>query len=252
MIQLSHLACGYDRKTILANLNITFEAGSFSALVGPNGCGKSTLLRTLAGLQPALSGQITISNKASEKYSRRQLAQTLSFVQQKVPADLDFTAFETALMGRNPYQRRLQNESQADLDIVEQSMRKTHCWELRDSRFSQLSGGEQQRVMIARALAQQTPVMLLDEPIANLDIAHQFEILQLLSDLNQSQHSTILLVIHDLNLAYQYCRQILILHQGSAVYQGPIEQGLTPQCIREVFGVSATLKEQSLQLSALR
>ena len=115
-------------------------------------------------------------------------------------------------MGRNPYQHHLQNESQEDWDIVENAMKQTNTWHLRFSLPSQMSGGELQRVMIARALAQQTPVLLLDEPTSNLDIAHQFEIMELLSAINRNEHKTILIVVHDLNLALRYCPQALLLH----------------------------------------
>ena len=173
-------------------------------------------------------------------YPARLLAQKVAFVRQHAQTDFDFSAFETVLMGRNPYQRRLQNESQADWDIVEQCMRQTATWHLRFAKPAQMSGGELQRVMIARALAQQTPVLLLDEPVSNLDIAHQLEIMRLL---RQASDKTILIVIHDLNLALQFCDDLLLVHDGHLLFHGPIAQGLTPENIRSVYGVESHTAE---------
>ena len=143
-------------------------------------------------------------------------------------------------MGRNPYQRRLQNESQADWDIVEHCMRQTGTWHLRLSVPSQMSGGELQRVMIARALAQETPLLLMDEPVSSLDIAHQFEVMRFL---RAATDKTILIVIHDLNLALQFCDRLLLLHDGHALYHGPIADGLTPENIRTVYGVDTHIAD---------
>lgn len=251
MIRLRDLSYGYDGRPILSHLDARIEPGAFYALMGPNGCGKTTLLRLIAGLLAPRQGSVSIQGRDVLDYPARQRAQCLALVPQHPLTDFEFSAFETVLMGRNPYQRRLQNESQADWDIVEQCMRLTHTWHLRFSRPSQMSGGELQRVMLARALAQQTPIMLLDEPISNLDIAHQFEILGLLRDINRQQRKTILLVIHDLNMALQYCDRLLLLHDGAIRYQGPIGQGLTPQNIADVFGVRADIADGALRLRQL-
>ena len=143
-------------------------------------------------------------------------------------------------MGRNPYQTHLQNESQEDWDIVEECMKKTNTWHLRFATLSEMSGGEMQRVLLARALAQQTPIMLLDEPLSNLDISHQFEIIKLLRTISQNEKKTILLIVHDLNMAIRYCQSLLLLHNHSIVYHGDIDKGLTPQNIKDYFGVEAT------------
>jgi len=159
-------------------------------------------------------------------------------VRQHAQTDFDFSAFETVLMGRNPYQRHLQNESQEDWDIVERCMKQTGTWHLRFAKPAQMSGGELQRVMIARALAQQTPVLLMDEPVSNLDIAHQIEIMRLLKN---AENKTTLIVIHDLNLALQFCDDLLLLHDGHSIYHGPIAEGLTTDNIKTVYGVEARI-----------
>lgn len=248
MISINHLNYSYGPKAILLDISVHIAAGDFCAIMGANGCGKTTLLRCIAGLLEPNSGNICIDGCAVGDYSTRQLAQHLAMVQQHPQTDIEFSAFETVLMGRNPYQRHLQNESQHDWDIVEQCMRQTNTWHLRFARPSEMSGGELQRVMIARALAQQTPILLLDEPTSNLDIAHQFEIMDLLRDINRNEQKTILIVVHDLNLALQYCTQALLLHQSEVLFHGPIDKALTPERIAKVFGVSAELRDGQIRL----
>lgn len=208
--------------------------------MGPNGCGKTTLLRCIGGLLKPTAGRVLLDGREVDGFAPRELARQLAFVRQHPQTDFDFSAFEIVLMGRNPYQRRLQNESQADWDIVERCMRQTGTWHLRLAVPSQMSGGELQRVMIARALAQDTPLLLMDEPVSSLDIAHQLEVMRLL---RSATEKTILIVIHDLNLALQFCDRLLLLHDGKALYHGPIADGLTPENIRTVYGVDAHLAD---------
>jgi iron complex transport system ATP-binding protein len=248
MIEVRDLSYSYGKKEILNNISFTVPRGSFIAVMGSNGCGKTTLLRCISRLLAPCSGQVLIDGKASESYSIRQLAQKLAMVHQHPQTDIEFSAFETVLMGRNPYQRHLQNESQRDWDIVEQCMRQTNTWHLRFSLPSQMSGGELQRVMIARALAQQTPVLLLDEPTSNLDIAHQFEIMELLRDINLREHKTILIVVHDLNLALRYCPEALLLHDHGLLFQGSTHDALSSERIATVFGVKSRNVDGYLQL----
>ena len=249
MITLRNLTCRYGDKTVLKSLDTHFDDGDFYAIMGANGCGKTTLLRLIAGLLTPQEGAVMLDDNNVLQYTARQLARHMAFVRQHPYTDFEFSAFETVLMGRNPYQHRLQNESETDWQIVEQCLKQTNTWHLRFAKPNQMSGGELQRVMIARALAQQTPILLLDEPVSNLDIAHQFEILDLLRQINREQHKTILLVIHDLNMAWQYCDRLLLLHQGGIQYQGPLREGLTPQNIATVFGVTATLTDDNIHLS---
>lgn len=240
MIQLQHIGVSYGDRVILKDLNAEVADGRITAVMGPNGCGKTTLLRCIGGLLTPTEGEVLVDGRPVGDYGARALAQKVAFVRQHQQTDFEFSAFETVLMGRNPYQRRLQNESQADWDIVERCMRQTGTWDLRFSKPAEMSGGELQRVMIARALAQQTPVLLMDEPVSNLDIAHQRDVMQLL---RQSHEKTILIVIHDLNLALQFCDDLLLLYDGGLLFQGPIAEGLTPERIRQVYGVDAHLAE---------
>ena len=235
MIQLQHIGVRYGERDILRDLTAEVAGGRITAVMGPNGCGKTTLLRCIGGLMQPGEGQVLVDGRPVGSYTARELAQQVAFVRQHAQTDFEFSAFETVLMGRNPYQRRLQNESQEDWDIVERCMRQTGTWHLRLSKPAQMSGGELQRVMIARALAQQTPVLLMDEPVSNLDIAHQLEIMRLLREAGK----TTVIVIHDLNLALHFCDDVLLLHDGGLLYHGPIADGLTPERVAEVYGVAS-------------
>ncbi len=226
----------YGRREILRDVSADVAAGRITAVMGPNGCGKTTLLRLIGGLLEPTAGVVTVDGRDVGSYRPREMAQKVAFVRQHAQTDFDFSAFETVLMGRNPWQRRLQNESQEDWDIVERCMRQTGTWELRFAKPAQMSGGELQRVMIARALAQQTPVLLMDEPVSNLDIAHQIDVMRLLKE---AEGKTTLIVIHDLNLALQFCDDLLLLHDGRCLYHGPIAEGLTEGNIGTVYGVKA-------------
>lgn len=238
MISLQDIRLNYGKREILKGLDATLADGRITAVMGPNGCGKTTLLRLIGGLMEPTEGKVLIDGYEVNSYTARALAQKVAFVRQHAQTDFDFSAFETVLMGRNPYQHRLQNESQEDWDIVERCMRDTGTWELRFAKPAQMSGGELQRVMIARALAQQTPVLLMDEPVSNLDIAHQIDIMRLLKN---AEGKTTLIVIHDLNLALQFCDDLLLLHDGHSIYHGPIAEGLTTENIKTVYGVGARI-----------
>lgn len=234
MIELQHIGVSYGDRVILRDLTAEIAEGRITAVMGPNGCGKTTLLRCIGGLLEPATGQAVIDGMPVRDYSARALAQKVAFVRQHVQTDFEFSAFETVLMGRNPYQRRLQNESQEDWDIVERCMRQTGTWHLRLAKPAEMSGGELQRVMIARALAQETPVLLMDEPVSNLDIAHQLEVMRLLRQAGK----TTVIVIHDLNLALHFCDDVLLLHDSGLLYHGPIADGLTPDRIATVYGVT--------------
>lgn len=234
MIQLQQIGVSYGERVILRGLTAEIGEGRITAVMGPNGCGKTTLLRCIGGLLAPTEGQVIVGGRPVGKYTARELAQQVAFVRQQAQTDFEFSAFETVLMGRNPYQRRLQNESHEDWDIVERCMRQTGTWHLRFVKPAQMSGGELQRVMIARALAQETPVLLMDEPVSNLDIAHQLDVMRLL----RTAGKTTVIVLHDLNLALRFCDEVMLLHEGGMLYHGPIAEGLTSERIATVYGVA--------------
>ena len=242
MIELQHITVNFGKREILSDISADIAEGRITAVMGPNGCGKTTLLRCIGGLLVPTGGQVLINGERVQDYQARALAQQVAFVRQQVHTDFEFSAFEIVLMGRNPYQKRLQNESQKDWDVVEECMKQTGTWHLRLAKPGEMSGGEMQRVMIARALAQQTPVLLMDEPVSNLDIAHQLEIMRLLRTTGKS----VVIVIHDLNLALQFCDNLLLFHEGHLLYQGHMSGGLTPENIRKVYGVETHIAEDRI------
>ena len=239
MIELKHIQVSYGKREILRDIDAAIAPGRITAVMGPNGCGKTTLLRCIGGLLEPTSGSVGIDGQEVGSYSARALAQKVAFVRQQAQTDFEFSAFETVLMGRNPYQHHLQNESQKDWDIVEQCMKQTNTWHLRLAKPTEMSGGEMQRVMIARALAQQTPVLLMDEPVSNLDIAHQLEIMRLL----RTTDKTVVIVIHDLNLALQFCNDLMLIHNGALLFHGRMADGLTTENIATAYGVKSHMAE---------
>ena len=239
MIELKHIQVSYGKREILHDIDAAIAPGRITAVMGPNGCGKTTLLRCIGGLLEPTSGSVAIDGQEVGSYSARALAQKVAFVRQQAQTDFEFSAFETVLMGRNPYQHHLQNESQKDWDIVEQCMKQTNTWHLRLAKPTEMSGGEMQRVMIARALAQQTPVLLMDEPVSNLDIAHQLEIMRLL----RTTDKTVVIVIHDLNLALQFCDDLMLIHNGALLFHGRMADGLTTENIATAYGVKSHMAE---------
>ena len=239
MIGLRHITVRFGKREILNDISADIAGGRITAVMGPNGCGKTTLLRCVGGLMQPTGGDVLIDDNPVGSYSARALAQKVAFVRQQAQTDFEFSAFETVLMGRNPYQHHLQNESQKDWDIVEQCMKQTNTWHLRLAKPAEMSGGEMQRVMIARALAQQTPVLLMDEPVSNLDIAHQLEIMRLL----RTTDKTVVIVIHDLNLALQFCDDLMLIHNGALLFHGRMADGLTTENIATAYGVKSHMAE---------
>lgn len=243
MLKINNLSYAFGTKQVLSNISLDIADGSFYAVMGANGCGKTTLLRCMDNLLDIPSDTVFLDGVDIRLMKSRQRATKIAYVAQRPTTDVDFSAFEIVLMGRNPYQTHLQNESQHDWNIVEQCMRQTNTWHLRYSTLQQMSGGEVQRVMIARALAQQTPILLLDEPLASLDISHQLEILGILSAINREQGKTIVLIIHDLNMALQHCPKLILLENQHIAYCGDTQQGLTEENIRRVFGINPRIRE---------
>ena len=204
-------------------------------IIGPNGSGKSTLLKALShSLKPG-KGSIYYNGKNLYSISDQTIARDFAFVPQDTVFNFSFTAWEIVLMGRIPYLGRLQQESPADKEIVRESMIITDTLELKDRQVNQLSAGEAQMVIIAKALAQQPKVLFLDEPTSHLDIGHQVKILNLLKELNQKQKITVLIVLHDLNLASEYCDRIILLNKGEVFSSGTPAEVLSYQAIEEVY-----------------
>lgn len=222
-------------KFILENVSMEFEQGGFYGIIGPNGSGKTSFLRHLLRFLKAERGKLLLGDKDLTEYHRKELAKNLAFVPQNTKIDTDFTAYEIVMMGRNPYRERFSGRKRKDEEIVEQAMRLASCDALKDHTFRYLSGGEAQRVLIARAIAQDTPWLLLDEPVSSLDIRHQMEIMDTLLYLNKEKGKSIILVLHDLNLASRFCSHLVMMKNGKIKAAGQTKELMKVELLKEVY-----------------
>lgn len=237
LLRLQSLRVAYDGHEVLHGLDLQVASGEMVGLLGPNGSGKSTLLRVLAGLLAPASGQIHLSDRPLRQLSSRERARRVALVPQSVLIPFAFPVSDVVAMGRHPHLGLLGAPTPRDFEIIHQALQETDCAHLQDRLVTELSGGELQRVIIARALAQQATLLLLDEPTAHLDINHQLEIARLLGRLNREQGLTVLWVSHDLNLAAEFCQRLVMLHDGRVTADGTPGQVLTPETVERVYGV---------------
>lgn len=227
--------------TLVDSVTLRADSGMVTGLIGPNGAGKSTLMRGVLGLRPITAGSVTFADTDLLALPRRSRAERAAFVEQSSTTDARLTGREVVALGRIPFQSTWQSGlSPADETIVGEAIAAVAMTGFRDRLYHTLSGGEQQRLQIARALAQQPQLLVLDEPTAHLDIHAQLSVLDLLRA-KARDGMTVLLALHDLNLAAAYCDSIAVLHAGKLVAQGPPEAVLTPALLREVYQVEATL-----------
>ena len=237
MIRLESVSLAYNGNTVVRDLSFQVMPGEMVGLIGPNGCGKTSIIRALSRIIPINSGKILLDGKDISHIPRGELARWLGVVPQNPSLPPAFTVFEIVLMGRNPHLGLFQYEGRRDLAIAEQAMERTTIDTLAQRRINELSGGERQRVTIARVLAQQPRVILLDEPTANLDINHQTEILNLIKTLCLENKLTVLVALHDLNLAAQYCDRLVLISNQQVHAEGTPEKVISPANIKEVYGI---------------
>ena len=234
-LKVQNMSCGYGSKFHLANVDFTIDQGSFTSIIGPNGAGKTTLFRAISGMLSIENGDIFLEGENLKTLSHKARARKIAIVNQSVEAGA-MRIEDYVLMGRLPYRTPFSFfETKEDYEIAEENMRLTGVWEKRHKLMDQLSGGEQQLAAIARALTQKTNLLLLDEPTAHLDISHQMKVLNLVRRLNHETKLTVLLIIHDLNLASEYSDQLIMLKEGTIFAQGTPEEVLTYNNIEEVY-----------------
>lgn len=242
-LKVDRLSFAFGEKKVLREVSFEVEDGEMLGLMGPNGSGKTTLLRCLMDYLPSESEAILVDMKPLHTLSPRELAQRFGVVPQASNTDFAFTAFDIVMMGRIPHiGSMLSGESASDAEVVKKAMERTDTWRLAGRRFSELSGGERQRVVIARAIAQQPKALLLDEPTVYLDINGQFEIMDLIKDLNQKEGITVIAVLHDVNLAARYCDRIALLNDGALETVGTPDSVLTPETIQSVYGIEVVVR----------
>lgn len=230
------LHCGYDDFAVIRGVDLDLLEREFLGLIGPNGSGKTTLLRALTGRLRPTSGDVLLDGRPIAQIPRREVARRLAVVPQISSPPFEFTVREIVAMGRSPHLGRLQAEGPQDQQAVEAAMALTGISGLSSRPVTELSGGEYQRVVIARALAQKAPLMLLDEPAAHLDIGHQVEIFDLLLRLNRDEERSILCVSHDLNLAARYCDRLIAVSDGAITAAGTPSDILTAEFVGSLYG----------------
>lgn len=231
----------YDRRMVVEDLSLAIPDGRITAIVGPNACGKSTLLRAMARLLPPRQGAVVLDGKNIHEYPTRELARQLGLLPQSPLAPAGIRVSDLVSRGRTPYQSLFRQWSERDEKAVREAMDSTGTTHLADRMVDELSGGQRQRVWIAMVLAQQTDLLLLDEPTTFLDIAHQIELLDMVSELNRDGKRTIVIVLHDLNLACRYAHHLVAMRDGAVVSAGPPAAVITGDVVRAVFGIEAVV-----------
>lgn len=233
------LTLSYGDRAVIEQLDLTIPPGRITAIVGANGCGKSTLLRALARLISPKSGQVVLDGEPLQTRNSKEVARMLGLLPQSPTAPEGIVVADLVGRGRHPHQKLLARWSERDYEIVAQSLAATGTADLADRPVDELSGGQRQRVWIAMVLAQETDILLLDEPTTFLDVAHQIEVLDLLTDLNRDRGTTIVMVLHDVNLAARYADHVFAVREGRVVAGGAPAEVMTGELIRDVFDIEA-------------
>lgn len=231
------LTLGYQRRIVAEGLTVSIPDQSFTVIIGPNACGKSTLLRALARALRPSSGTVLLDGRDIHELPARTVARTLGLLPQSAIAPDGITVADLVARGRYPHQGLLRQWSAEDERVVREAMEATGVAELADAYVDELSGGQRQRVWIAMALAQQTPLLLLDEPTTYLDIAHQIEVLELCARLHEEQGRTLVAVLHDLNQAARYATHLIAMRDGTVVAEGDPRTVVTEELVERVFGI---------------
>ncbi|MBU3104219.1 ABC transporter ATP-binding protein [Clostridium gasigenes] len=234
-VQVKNLRFSINKKEILKDISFEIPKGSFVGVIGPNGCGKSTLLKNIYRLYKPSSGSILLDNKELAKMKDKDCAKEIAVLAQESNTHFDFTVEQIVKMGRYPYKSVFEDYSKADLQMVKEMLRKVGLESFGERSFSELSGGEKQRTLIARALVQNTDFLILDEPTNHLDIGYQVQLMDLVKGLN----ITTLSAIHDMNLAAMYCDYLIVMKDGKIIKFGTVEEVINSEMLKNIFGVNA-------------
>lgn len=245
LFNLKNVHFNYDGEALIEALDLEISPGVFYGILGPNGAGKSTLLNLLTGASQPASGKIQLEGKELNRYSKRELAQIFAVVPQDYGVNFPFNVLEMVMMGRKPHLKRFQSPGEEDLKKVHEAMIISETLGFADRLVTQLSGGEKQRVIFARALAQDPKVLFLDEATSNLDIKHKLSVLKTVRRLNREKGLSVIAVLHDLNIAGLYCDQVILMEKGKVLFCGPASEVLTSENIRRVFGVETEVSQDA-------
>ncbi|MGB4778739.1 ABC transporter ATP-binding protein [Microbacterium sp.] len=239
LLAAESLVSGYGAARIVNGIDLQFPSGAISVIVGANACGKSTLLKTIARLIPAQTGNVILDGRRIDQLPTKELARTLGLLPQQPIAPEGIAVADLVGRGRHPHQKLFRSWTAEDDRAVTEALTATGVLELADRAVDELSGGQRQRVWIAMALAQETDILLLDEPTTFLDVSHQIDVLDLLTDLNRTRGTTIVMVLHDINLAARYADHLFALRSGRLVASGPPSEVVTSAMVRAVFDLDA-------------
>lgn len=238
IIHLKNVSFAYPKTEVLKNIDLKIWPGEFVGIIGPNGVGKSTLLKLMGALLPVEKGEFFLFNRPLSSWKRKAIARQVGYVPQSVELTFPFTVRQVIEMGRYPYFTGLIGGDPESEQFVQKAIQLTDLTGLENRMYNSLSGGEKQRVIIASVLAQNTPVLLLDEPTSSLDLKHQIAVLKLLKQLSLNEKKTVVLVTHEINLAAQFCDRLYLLHKGKIVKEGPPAEVLQFNLIQQVYGVN--------------
>lgn len=241
MLVLERIYFAHKDRCVLRGFDMESRQGELVGIVGPNGAGKTTLLRIISGSLSPSQGCVVVNGAKLSTFNTRERARLVSVVPQSPHMPLGISVLELVMMGRTPYLNLLQWEGRQDLAVVRQAMEMTDTWHLTDRALGSLSGGERQRSLVALALAQDTPVILLDEPTASLDLTHQIGVMELVREISRCRGGTVLVAMHDLTLAAQYCDRIVMLSAGRSYAEGVPGAVLTKENILEVYGSNVSI-----------
>ena len=246
LLNIANFACGYSDGFAITDVNLALKSGSFTGIIGPNGSGKSTLFKGIVGDLPPQSGTVKLKGIDMYSLSLKQRARSMAVVSQFTELS-PITVEEYLLMGRMPYRSNFDFfDTKEDKEIVQQMLERTGISHLKGKQLTALSGGEQQMASIACALTQQPKILLLDEATAHLDITHQAKVMNLLQQLNEEEGLTVLMIIHDLNLASEYCTHLAMVKEGRVFKQGSPNEVLNPVTIKQVYGVDVAVESNPL------
>lgn len=243
VIKIKGVSFNYGTQQVIKQINLDLIPGQLVSLVGPNGAGKTTLIKLICGVLKPTTGQIFIHNQLSRSLTKRERAVSISLVPQnpRLPEEMKISDF--IMLGRNPHLSLLQWESAEDFQIAGESVRLTEINHLLERKLGEISGGEKQRVMLALAMTQASPIMLLDEPISSLDISHQMKVMKLIKKIHhrKSKNGVTVLAIHDLNIAAQFSDRIILFSEGKVAVDGTPQEVLTEENIKAIYGSQVTV-----------
>ncbi len=226
------------KEPVLKNVSAVFRQGEIYGILGANGAGKTSLVRHIMGLLPHTTGTVLLDGEPLEKYERQELAKNIAFLPQRIAPEADFTVYDVVSMSREPYRKPFAALTRLDCEKINEALALTETEHFADAHISTLSGGELQRVMIARAIAQDTPWIILDEPISSLDIKQQTSFMALVQKLHDENDKTIITILHDLNLAAEFCTQLILMKNGEIISSGLPENVLTQENLQRAFDVA--------------